>query len=273
MRWPTARLGVSMVRTDLRAAYDASAGAWAAGPERAYRRFADALLAAAAKAGLPIGPVVLDLGAGTGVAGRAALAAGADRVISADVALGMLRRCHPDLHPVACDAVALPLRSGSADLVVTAFALSHLPDLPASLSEIRRVGRALAAASFTAEGSAHPAREVVDEVLRSFGYQPPRWYDWLKNETEPTVADPQAMTHLAARAGFADVRLSTVTVPTGLSSATELVAWRLGMATVAPFIAGLGHERQSDLRSASERAVAAAGCPPLTARLLILTAW
>lgn len=258
-------------RADVRAAYDASGQAWAAGPERAYERFAEVLLEAAAAAGLPAGPVVLDLGAGTGVAGRAALAAGAERVISADFAVGMLRHCGRELHPVGADATALPLRDGCADLVVSAFAFSHLPDLAASLAEIRRVGRAVAVASFAADRPAHPARDAADEVLRSFGYRPPDWYDWLKNETEPVVADPQAMAELAARAGFAGVRVSTVTVLTGLSSAADLAALRLGMATVAPFLAELEPERRGELRAAAERAIAETGCPPLTARLLVLT--
>ncbi|HEX9066310.1 MAG TPA: methyltransferase domain-containing protein [Streptosporangiaceae bacterium] len=258
-------------RPDIRAAYDASAAAWAAGPERGYRRFANALLSAAAAAGLPIGPVVLDLGAGTGAAGRAALAAGASRVVSADVAVGMLRRCGPSLHPVAGDAAALPFRDGAADLVVTAFAFSHLPDLAGSLAEIRRVGRALAAASFAADGNEHPAREIVDEVLCSFGYQPPAWYGWLKNQTEKVAGDPDSMRELARMAGFTDVRLTSRTVPTGLSTPAELAGWRLGMATVAPFAAGLEPRRRTELRVAAEGAVAAAGCPPLIARLLVLT--
>jgi ubiquinone/menaquinone biosynthesis C-methylase UbiE len=255
-----------------RADYDASAGAWAAGPERAYQRFAEALLAAAAEAGLPAGPIVLDLGAGTGVAGRAALTAGANRVISADVALGMLRRCGRDLNPVVADATALPLRDGCADLVVAAFVLSHLPDLVAGLAEIRRVGRSFAAASF-APGFTHPAKEAVDDVLREFGYQPPDWHDWLKNEAEPVVADQEKMAALAAQAGFAGVRLTTVTVDTGLASPADLAGWRLGMANIAPFVAGLEPAGCSKVIAAAERAVATAGCPPLAAPVLILTAY
>jgi ubiquinone/menaquinone biosynthesis C-methylase UbiE len=256
----------------VRADYDASAGAWSAGPERAYQRFAEALIAVAAGAGLPLGPVVLDLGAGTGVAGRAALAAGAERVISADAALGMLRFCGPDLNPVAADAAALPLRDGCADLVVAAFVLSHLPDLAAGLKEIRRVGRSFAAASFAA-GFTHPAKDAVDEVLRAFGYQPPGWHDWLKNDAEPVVADQARMAGLAAHAGFAGVRLTTTTVDTGLASAAELAGWRLGMANIAPFVAGLEPDWSSELKSAAERAVAATGCPPLAAPLLTLTGY
>ncbi len=113
-------------------------------------------------------------------------------------------------------------------------------------------GHAVAAASFAADGSAHPAREAVDDALRSFGYRPPDWYHWLKNETEPVVADPDAMAVLATQA-FAGVDLSTVTVRTGLSSAADLASWRLGMATVAPFVARLDPERRSALRAAAQR--------------------
>ena len=81
------------VTADLRAAYEAAAGAWAAGPERVYAPLARALVLAAP---VPVtGRRVLDLGAGTGVAGRAALAAGADRVVSADLAVAMLRLHRP----------------------------------------------------------------------------------------------------------------------------------------------------------------------------------
>jgi ubiquinone/menaquinone biosynthesis C-methylase UbiE len=63
---------------------------------------------------------VLDLGAGTGVAGRAALAAGARLVVSVDFAAGMLRGCAAGLHPVAADAGALPFRDGCFGLVLAA---------------------------------------------------------------------------------------------------------------------------------------------------------
>ena len=90
-----------------------------------YAPLARALVAAAP---VPLaGRLVLDLGAGTGVAGRAALAAGARRVVAADLSEGMLRRGHArGGHPVAADAVALPFRDGRFDLVLAAFCLNHL---------------------------------------------------------------------------------------------------------------------------------------------------
>ena len=93
-----------------------------------YAQLARVLVAAAP---VPLaGRLVLDLGAGAGVAGRAALAAGARRVVAVDLSEGMLRRGGGG-RPVAADAVALPFRDGSFDLVVAAFCLNHLDSLAA----------------------------------------------------------------------------------------------------------------------------------------------
>jgi len=265
----------------VRAAYDAAADDWVHGPEQMYGPLASALVDAAAAAerlrdaaaaaGSLAGCIVLDLGAGTGVAGRAALVAGARRVVSADLAAGMLRHCGPALHPVAADATALPFRVGSFDVVLAAFSLSHLPSIAAGLAEIRRVGRFAAASSF-ARGWTHPAKTAVDEALRTFGYLPPAWYAALKDENEPQSADQGLMAGLAAAAGFTDVRFRTVAVPTGLRTAAQLAAWRLGMAHVAPFVRALDPDRRAGLRTAAERAVADAGCGPVTVPILVLTA-
>jgi SAM-dependent methyltransferase len=257
--------------TDITAAYDASAGDWADGPEQMYGPLATALVEVA-DAVVPLaGRVVLDLGAGTGVAGRAALAAGARHVICADLAIGMLRQCGAALHPVAADAAALPLRDGAVDLVLAAFSLSHLPSIAAGLAEIRRVGLAVAASSFAPRWT-HPAKTATDEALRAFGYRPPAWYDALKDETEPQAADAALLAELAVAAGFGDAEIRTVNVPTGLSTPAELAAWRLGMAHVAPFVRALDPGRQTELRRAAERSVAAAGCGPLTVGIGVLIA-
>jgi len=274
------------MNSDVRAAYDAAAQLWAEGPEQAYAALAHELVAAAG-AGLAGGRAlvphelvaaggaglaggrVLDLGAGTGVAGRAALAAGARLVVSADLALGMLRRCGARGHPVAADATALPFRDGSFDLVLAAFCLGHLSRPAAALREARRVGVELAASSF-APGWTHPAKAAVDEVLGSFGYQPPSWYITFKQETEPRASDAAWLGTITAGAGFTDVRLRTLTVDTGLFTPAQLAAWRLGMAHVAPFVCSLTAVRRAGLRRAAESAVAGTG--PLVVSMLVLTA-
>ena len=263
--------GPDRLSTDLTAAYDASAGDWAGGPEQLYGPLATALVDVAAAAVPLAGRVVLDLGAGTGVAGRAALAAGARHVICADLALGMLRHCGAALHPVAADAAALPLPDGAVDLVLAAFSLSHLPSIAAGLAEIRRVGLAVAASSFAPQWT-HPAKTATDQALRAFGYAPPAWYAALKDETEPQAADAALLTDLAGAAGFRDAAFRTVMVPTGLSTPAELAAWRLGMAHVAPFVRALDPGRRAELRRAAERSVAAAGCEPLTVEIGVLIA-
>jgi SAM-dependent methyltransferase len=252
---------------DLRVAYDAAAVAWAQGPEPVYRTLARALLA---RTDLRLaGARVLDLGAGTGVAGRAALAVGARSVVSADLAPGMLRRCQARLHPVAADVTALPFRDGCFDVVLAAFCLGHLDHPLAGLREARRVAGALAASSFAA-GWNHPAKAAVDEVLGAFGYRPPAWYVTFKQETEPWASDPAALARDAAAAGYADVRLRTVTVDTGRSSPAELASWRLGMAHIAPFVSSLTAARQAELRHAAEAAVSGTG--PLAVEMLVLVA-
>ena len=252
---------------ELRGAYETAAVMWLGGPERVYAPLAEALLASA---GLPLADRrVLDLGAGTGMAGRAALAAGARAVVSVDLAPAMLRECSARAHPLAADAQALPFRDGSFDLVVASFSLGHLPSLGAGLREARRVGRGLAASSF-APGWTHPAKSAVDATLRSLGYRPPAWYETFKRDTEPQAGDPAVVARLAAAADFTQVRLRTIPVATGLSSPGELASWRLGMAHVAPFVRSLDPPRRAELQRAAESAVTGTG--PLIVSMLVLSA-
>jgi ubiquinone/menaquinone biosynthesis C-methylase UbiE len=267
-----ARRGQSRLTQSVRTAYDAAAGEWDGGPGRMY---ADLAAALGAEAGVPVaGRRVLDLGAGTGAAGAAALAAGAAGVVAVDVAPAMLRRCPPGLRPVVADAAALPLRAGSFDLAVAAFSLGHLDDIPGGLAEARRVCAALTASAFT-PGWSHPAKQAVDDVLTAFGYQVPDWYQKFKRETEPRAADARWLAEAATAAGFARVRVRTVLVATAVATPPQLASWRLGMAHVAPFLAGLSPARRDRLTEAAEAAVSRAVLAqggPLEVPMLVLTA-
>ncbi len=88
---------------------------------------------------------VLDLGAGTGHASRALRARfRAARVIALDLSIAMLAiaarqaRWPRRFDRIAGDACALPLRSGSIDLVYCSLALPSFANLDAALAEIRR---------------------------------------------------------------------------------------------------------------------------------------
>jgi ubiquinone/menaquinone biosynthesis C-methylase UbiE len=258
------------LRAEVGAAYDSSAQDWADGPVRMYGPLATALAGAAVRVA-PSMRAVLDIGSGTGVAGRAALAAGAHRVVSVDLALGMLRHCGAELYPLAADAAHLPFRDGCFDLVLAAFSLSHLPDLAAGLTEIRRIGLSLGASAFSPDWT-HPAKDAVDQTLVSFGYQPPAWHTWLKIHGESCAGDPALLAAQAYAAGFTDVDVRTISVVTGLAAPAELVSWRLGMAQAAPFVRALEPSARADLRRTAEQAVAAADSEELTIPMLVLTA-
>jgi SAM-dependent methyltransferase len=248
-------------------AYDRSADAWTAGPERVYACLARSLVEAAP---VPIdGARVLDLGAGTGVASRAALATGAALVVAVDNAVGMLRCGGGSIRPVLADACALPFEEGSFDLVVAAISLGHVTDPVRALRETRRVGGALLVSAFEA-GWTHPAKVAVDEALAPFGFRPPPWYVALKRDVEPRVDDPSNLGALATSAGYGDVSVRTVLVATGLETPAQLAGWRLGMAHVAPFVQTLRPSERAAARRAAESALA--GAPPLVVAMVVLTA-
>jgi len=246
----------------IRTAYNGSAAAWAQGPDALYGRLAEAMLAAA-----PLtlaGTRVLDVGAGTGVAGRAALTAGARQVVAVDIAEQMLRSARGAsgglVLSVVADAVHLPFADQSFDIACAAFSLGHLSDPVGALREARRVAGSIVASAFAA-GWSHPAKAVVDDALGEFGYTAPAWHVALKDHLEPQVGDPQRLARATTAAGFARVDVSIVPVPSGLSAPADMVRWRLGMAHLAPFVRTLGPADLERVRLAAEAALVGAPSP------------
>lgn len=256
-----------MTTPELRDAYDRAGLAWRRGPERVYGRFAEAMLARSAVE--PRGARVLDVGAGTAVAGRAALARGASSVVATDLALGMLRHRGPGILAVAADAAQLPFGDASFDLATAGFCLGHLPDPGAALAELRRVSGAVVATAF-APGPGHPTKAAVDAVMADEGFQVPAWYLRLKEETEPAVEDPDALGRLARTAGFEQVDVAVVDVDTGLRSPGEVVDWRWGMAHLADFVATMPADVRVRARARAEQAVAP--MLPVVVPVLVLSA-
>jgi SAM-dependent methyltransferase len=213
--------------------------AWADGPGVVYDRLGAALVSTSP---VPIaGTRVLDVGAGSGAASKAVVAAGG-RPVALDLSLTMLSH-RPATRPPAVlgDARRLPFSDAGFDLVVAAFVLSHVPDPVRVLAEARRVvrGRGAVLASLFSSRSSHPCKSQVDEVAARWGWHPPPWYRRLKTELEPKVAHAAALAELAAQAELDDVVVEEQEVDTGVSSADSIVAWRLGMAHLAPFVASL----------------------------------
>lgn len=244
------------MRSPVAAAYDDAASGWRGGAERVYARLADALVATSP---VPLaGARVLDAGAGTAVAGQAALARGASQVVASDIAGAMLGFRGAQIEAVVADLARLPFADGSFDLTVAAFCLGHLPDPAAGMSELRRVGRAVVASAFT-PGWTHPAKGAVDEVMTEFGFVIPDWYRRVKDDTEPAVNDAAGLAALARGAGFETVEVQQLEVDSGLESPAEVVAWRFGMAHLAPYVAGLPEAVLASARARAEAAVAGTG--------------
>lgn len=249
--------------------YDASATAWAAGPERVYRRLAQALVAACAPLA---GARVLDVGAGTGTVSRAARDAGAV-VTATDMAPGMLAQDRHARPPAAAsDARRLAFRAGAFDVVLLGFVVNHLLDPARALAEAARVARPgglVAATVFHAEWD-HPAKQAVDEVAAGFGHRPPAWYHRIKASAAVLTGYPAAFADLARAAGLKAVAVEDRVVDTGIEDPVELVAWRLGMAHLAPFVAALTPTLRRRLIDAALDAVRS-HAEPVRPRVLVLT--
>ncbi|MCW2752643.1 MAG: hypothetical protein JWQ32_54 [Marmoricola sp.] len=123
---------------------------------------------------------------------------------------------------------------------------------------MRRVGDAVVASAF-APGWTHPAKEAVDAVMAGIGFVVPAWYRRVKDQTEPAVNDAAALVDLARAAGFDAAVVRMLEVDTGLETPADIVAWRFGMAHLAPFIAGLPAEVLRGARARAEDAVAGTG--------------
>jgi SAM-dependent methyltransferase len=211
------------------------------------------------------GARVLDAGAGTGVAGDALRRRGARTVVALDLAAGMLPG--PPALAAVGDLARLPFAQGTFDLAAAAFSLNHFTDPVPPMAELRRVAGALVASAYAPEW-AHPAKDAVDEVLDRHGYRPPEWYAVVRADANPGAEDLAA---LAREAGYQDAGAVVLEVDTGMTTAADLVDWRLGMAHTAPYVDALPPAERAALRHDAEAAVA--GLPPLVVAMVVLSAW
>jgi SAM-dependent methyltransferase len=260
------------VARDVAAAYDQTGAAWQAGPGPIYDRLADVALG---RCPVPIvGASVLDVGAGTGAATRAARARGATRVVAVDSAFGMLAVDAPRRPPAAvADARALPLRAGAFDVVVAAFSLNHVDDPAIALAEAARVvrrGGAIVVTAYANEDT-HPVKAAVEGAATARGWNSDGWYEELKSGAVPLLATTDRAVAAARDAGLADTRAERVDVSFPDLRAHELVAWRLGMANVAPFVAALAPPAR-DALAADATARLGEDPPPLVRSMIVLTA-
>lgn len=255
----------------LAAAYSSTGGAWQRGPGRIYDRLAQVLIA---RTPLDVnGARAVDVGAGTGAAGRALLQAGAVGVVAVDLAAGMLAHDAAHRPPAAVgDARSLPFPAGAFDLAVAAFCLNHLTDPSGGLREMARVtrrGGGVLAATYAADDT-HPVKTAVERALAARGWQPPDWYAAIQTAAVPLLATAALAEAALHAAGLASAEVESRRVAFGDLRARDLVEWRLGMAHHAPFVSTLDEDARAGL---VEDAVAWLGeGPPLVRSILVLRA-
>ena len=238
------------------ATYEGVARAWAAGPSRVYDRLADALVAAYPA---PIaGQRVLDVGAGTGAVSRAVQRRGGIPA-AVDAAPDMVAHMRANgIDAVTGDLLALPFDDATFDGAVAAFSVSHVDEPVRALKEMRRVvhPRGVVVVGLFAAAPANAAKAIVDAVAERFGYVAPAWYLRLKRDLEPLTNTPELLADCARRAGLDEVAVAEQVVDTGVTEPADIVAARIGMAHLAPFVDGLEASRRDAFIAAATAAVA-----------------
>ena len=194
-------------------------------------------------------------------------------MIAVDLALGMLVADRERRPPaIVGDAVALPFASGSFDVVLAPFCLNHLAEPSAGVAEAARVlrpGGALLASTYAADDD-HVVKAAVDQALSEAGWAAPGWYGEVK-AAMTSWGTVDAAAAAIERGGMAPVLVERREVTFSELTPLDLVAWRLGMAHTAPFVAGLDRLRRDELmRRALE--LLGADPPSLVRRVIFLAA-
>jgi demethylmenaquinone methyltransferase/2-methoxy-6-polyprenyl-1,4-benzoquinol methylase len=192
--------------------YDAMNRVMTLGREGAWRR--GVVRAVAARPGLRI----LDLAAGTGASTAPFAKAGATTV-ACDFSAGMLaqgKRRHPDLTFVAGDALRLPFRDQTFDVVTISFGLRNVASVEDALRELSRVARP-GGRLVVLETATPPARLMRFANRIYTGRVMPRLARVLSS-------DPSSYSYLADSA--ADWMTQVELAATMRAAGWEQVAWR-----------------------------------------------
>lgn len=207
--------------------------------------------------------VVLDVGAGTGVANAALTETGA-RPVAADISRDMLAwQAHERPPAVTADVLALPFSASSVDDTIAAFVLNHLVDPASGIAEILRVtrpGGALLACVY-ANASRSEVRDALDQAAQREGWQIPEWYLEIKRQAIPLLGTAEDMERAARRAGLVNILVEERAVDVGVTEPEQLVDYRLGQAQFSAWLEQLGVERLALVRARLVETIRPTMCP------------
>jgi ubiquinone/menaquinone biosynthesis C-methylase UbiE len=228
-----ARLATGWTVRRQRRVWSRRAGGWDHHPPAGLEKVTAAVLAAA-----PVGPgdQVVDLGCGTGQLSLPLAERGA-RVLAVDVSPAMMKRLAEraeersvtGLEYLAAPIEALSLPPGSADLVVTSYALHHLRDadkdklVAAAFRWLRPGGTLLVADMMFGRGGSSRDRAIIRSKVRALARKGiGGWWRIAKNSYRYLVRVAErpvsisAWTAMFARAGFTQITATSVVAEAGL---------------------------------------------------------
>lgn len=228
--------------------YAGAARRWALGATIVYGPIARELLSTTPHS--LAGRTVLDVGAGTGVAGQPLIEAGA-RPIAVDLSFDMLAWGANRRPPaVVGDVTRLPLPDAAVDDAIAAFVFNHLVDPVAGLAETIRVTRPGGAvlACVYANASRSEVRDAIDLAAKTEGWEVPSWYSEMKQKATPLLGTAADMERAAKQAGLVDVIVDERPVDVGVNQPEPLVDYRLGQAHFSRWLVQLGPARGDQVR-------------------------
>jgi ubiquinone/menaquinone biosynthesis C-methylase UbiE len=172
---------------------------------------------------------------------------------------------------VVGDAGLLPFRDRCFAATAAAFCLNHVDPPADGMHEMGRVtepGGVVLVSSYGIDPE-HPVKPVVQASLAAAGHVVPAWYDAIQGGPAESLRTAEGMARVAHDAGL-DAEMSEIDVAFPDLGAADLVAWRMGMAHNAPFVANLGAAERDAVVG---RALDALGdAPTLVRRIVVLTA-
>jgi ubiquinone/menaquinone biosynthesis C-methylase UbiE len=219
---------------------------------------------------------ILELACGTGVLTRALLGMvpGDATIVSTDLSEAMLAVAQQQVSPderlawQPADAATLPFDPASFDVVACQFGIMFFPDKAAALREARRVLKPGGTILFNIWDSL-PRNEVAfiahEALARAYPSRPPTFL-----ETPYGFFDAGVVRSLLRDAGFADIRVDTVTHDGHSPSARDAAKGFVSGTPVALDIARAGASVDAGIDAVEAAYAARFGGGPLTVHLSAL---